>query len=77
MRETPTIKIERGIPIPNNRYAGVQAVIREAFRKMEVGESCVIPETANSGAYQCAKQVRIQIKTRKLNGDGYRVWRTA
>lgn len=71
-----TIKIESDIPImprriPNSKY-------REAYElmvKMECGQSFIWHE--NTSIYRVAKVLGISVKTRKLDGTGYRVWRVA
>lgn len=67
------IKIECGIPAPTGRESGKQEVLRQAFRKMKSGDSFLW--TCPRSVYRTAQLMGIKVRTRKLNGEGYRVWR--
>jgi len=67
------IKIEKNVPMENDRAKGVTAILRE----MEVGDSFVVAEVKRMGIGTCARQVGIEITTRKQPDGTVRVWRTA
>ena len=72
------IQIERGIEMPEGRHAldGALADLRKALLKMKPGESFKWA-LHYKAPYDAAKQLKIKIATRKINGEGYRVWRVA
>jgi hypothetical protein len=69
------VKIDKGIPIPERKFAveGKHHELRQALLGMNCGDSFAWPE--NRKPYKAADQVGVVIKTRKVNGSGYRVWR--
>lgn len=76
------IVIETGIPIPPPTTRGRWSVngrecethtIRDAFLAMSIGDSFLYNRTTIF--YSIAQQLGIQIRTEKINGEGYRVWR--
>jgi len=71
------IKIERGVPVPERRFhtTGNLCALRNAMKNMAPGDSFLWGD--NKSAYDAANQIGVKIKTRKSNGDGYRVWRIA
>lgn len=70
MKDNP-IKIESGIPIPNDYKTGLAIT----FRSMKVGESFLLPANQRNGLFTAAQRENIKILTRK-DGDKIRVWRT-
>lgn len=68
-----TIKIDHGIPVPPSRPVSKWEPI---LRAMKTGDSFVVPKL-----FECQAILRVAMKsglivtTRKLNGDGWRVWR--
>jgi hypothetical protein len=69
------MKIDRSIPLPLGRFytTGKLHELRETIRRMKIGESFVWHE--NKHPYACADQVKCKIITRKIDGNGYRVWK--
>jgi hypothetical protein len=74
-------KVETGVPMPTGHFLQVGDLwrIRNLLEIMEpaVGKDTdqhfVWPD--NGSPYKAAAQLGIEIKTRKLDGGGYRVWR--
>jgi hypothetical protein len=67
------IKIEKGIPVPGWGFA---EDIRRALRCMEVGDSFGLEYGDKQiHIYDLAGQAGVRVKVRKMNGEGYRVWR--
>lgn len=68
-------RIERNVPIPpRGRWLDSNALrLRQAMLEMKVGHSFVWHE--HSSPFRAAKELGINITTRKMNGQGYRVWR--
>lgn len=67
-----TISVETGIPMPIGR-GGKLSAIRSALQAMKPGDSFIWED--HKAPYDAAKQLNIKITTRKVNGEGYRVWR--
>lgn len=68
-----TTKLEQGIPIPARQPTGG---IKALLSKMKAGESFVVPTLAERNSiFMGAKRAKIPVTTRKLNGDGFRIWR--
>lgn len=65
-----TVKIESGIPVP--RKQPKRSPLDAIFAAMRPGDSFVWKNANTPLMY--AKRMGIRITTRKLNGDGYRVW---
>ena len=67
--------IEHGIPIPQGRSGRLQR-LRDKLRAMEIGDSFVYDDRADcSNPHQAARQIGAKIKTTKLDGLGFRIWR--
>lgn len=64
------ITIEKNIPIDISKSND----IRDAFRRMEIGDSILVDN--QSYLHQCAKYAKIKIKTKSKDGKT-RVWRIA
>lgn len=79
------IEIQKDIPLPNRNGYGEAEEIRNAFKKMKVGESFFLPLDPNRSSFRTnviyrARLQNIKVTTRKVteNGiDGFRVWRFA
>lgn len=63
--------IEKGVPVPTSRHTG----IAKALREMEVGDSRLFAEEAQSNisARTCHMKPRKYVSRKE--GDGTRVWR--
>ena len=74
---TTAIKVDSGIPMPKRRFAlgGNLTAVRGALEGMKVGDSFMWG--SNKCAFLAAKQLGVKITTRKVDGEGYRVWRKA
>lgn len=74
-RKRIDLKIEHGIPLPVNgsSQAGPWA---EALRVMEPGDSFLL-DTRNtvSSVLRYAQKHRLKVKTAKISGIGFRVWK--
>lgn len=71
------IQIESGIEMPPGRMAvnGKLAALRNAMQAMKPGDSFMWE--CNKAPYDAARQLKLKISTRKINGEGWRVWRVA
>ena len=70
------IVIESGIAPPDGlrrRTTGKCALLRAAIVAMRPGDSFLWPD--HFLIYTAAQQVKAKIRTEKLDGAGYRVWR--
>lgn len=65
--------IETGVPIPKGYQYGDQHLLRETMRAMNIGESFIFQN--QSAAINASKSVGIKITTRKISGEGFRIWR--
>jgi len=54
---------------------GKLAALRTALKAMKAGDSFVWE--CNKAPFDAARQLKMKITTRKVNGEGYRVWRVA
>ena len=69
------IIIECGVPIPP-RYNKSTSELFNTLGRMKVGDSIKVPnETVACYAWQWAKKNGFKIVRRKLDGDGFRIWR--
>lgn len=75
MQTSEEIQITSDIPIPPGRYAldGTLAKLRAAFATMQIGDSFLWP--TSKPIFDAARQAKVKITTRKINGRGIRVWR--
>lgn len=71
----PEIKIESGIPIPDGNSR--QRPYPSAMCQMNVGDSFTAPRTLQVQMPAYAKTAKVKIKTRKIDDQTIRVWRTA
>jgi hypothetical protein len=65
--------IETNVPIPKlgtTQWSKMTITIRN----MAIGDSFVYPNN-NTAPYKAAKKAGIKIRTSKVNGEGWRVWR--
>ena len=67
------IKIEKGIPVPLGSYTR-HTGITSLFRKMEIGDSILIPESKKRSAYNCSRQIGALVKIRLDGKEMVRVW---
>jgi hypothetical protein len=76
-RRTIIIEIRDGIPIPIGRSVedSVLNTLRKTISSMKVGQHFDW-KSENKSLYRAASEIDVKIKTRKLDGGGYRVWRT-
>jgi hypothetical protein len=66
-------EIRKGVPIPSgNRQKGLTATLR----RMEQGDSIVVPADKVSSMHPCAIQAGVKIMTQKNNDGTFTVWRT-
>jgi hypothetical protein len=75
-KEGKMFEIEKGIPIPKAK-GRAKGQLRLAVEQMVVGDSIIVPkkniEHMRALRYRCG----IQIKSRRIDDETYRVWRTA
>jgi hypothetical protein len=79
------MKIEKGIPIPDRmrrpykkRSVFIDNELNVTLSKLRAGDSFVITEDRRRcNCYLRAVKLKITITTRKINGEGWRIWRTA
>ena len=68
--------IEKGIPIPKRaapRWRGGNWI--ENLRRMEIGDSALIPVWAISGINACSKRLGMKLRYhRQLDGINTRIW---
>ena len=72
------VKIEKGIPPPDGKRQ--QCGMASVFRKMEVGDSFIWPETLSQDASSISSNARkngIQVSSRTQPDGTIRVWRIA
>lgn len=69
------IKIESGHDIPSGNRALIGAMhdLRRTLETMLDGESFIWPDARV--CWRAAIQIKVKIKTRKISGRGFRVWR--
>ena len=66
-------KIEKGVPVPP-RNGGRGAPEKYPFSSMEVGDSFLAPEKAQSSTQSAGKRLGMKFTSRK-EADGVRIWR--
>ena len=73
------MRIESGIPIPSSRHTNPAInELRDTFKKMKVGQSVVVDWLKeNAQIYHTARDVGARVSIRKVDGQGWRVWRVA
>jgi hypothetical protein len=70
--ESMNIKIDKALPIPEGHYA----TLAGAMRRLEVGDSLVVPPNYGKlAAYRNAERLKIRITTRMQPDGTQRVWR--
>lgn len=75
MTPSPQLEIERGIPIPGKHLSSLAiARVRAALLKAKPGDSFMIV-TPSTEPYRIAAGLNMKITMRKINGEGWRVWR--
>lgn len=76
LNEHSVLKVERGPAVPKGKWieSSTLGLIRRTLCSMRKGDSFVWPND-NKLLFDAARQTKIKITTRKLNGAGYRVWR--
>lgn len=67
-------EIQKNIPIPSKRKSSEG--VAHLLRKMEIGDSFYINGDDCNSAYQASIRLGISI-TRRKEGTGLRIWRTA
>jgi hypothetical protein len=74
-RERLKIVIESGIECPDGMFPvnGTLQGLRKALKKMKPGQSFMWDD--NALPYHAASSIGIKVKTRKISGLGYRVWK--
>lgn len=73
----PLMKIEKNIPIPS-KNTGQTNKWRVLFKSMKVGDSITLEtEKERAAILRSADYHKIKITTRKIDGQGFRAWRTA
>lgn len=68
------LKVDKGIPIPPRQ----RSKWADLLKKMAVGDSFMVQ---SCGERDCALRANcckhgIKVVSRKINGEGYRIWRT-
>lgn len=66
------MKIEPDIPIPQRG-----ATLMRFMALMKIGDSFMSTDKKRQHAYDIAERLKIRVTTRKINGEGIRIWRTA
>lgn len=66
--------IETGIPMPKSTG---RTGVAGALRRMNVGDSIVVPATYRTGIYTAARQIGVKVTTRMIDSEQMRVWRAA
>jgi hypothetical protein len=66
-------QIDSGVPRLNERANTITATLK----KMEVGQSIVIPKEKRGGAASVARHLGLKITTRTVSDTEVRLWRTA
>lgn len=69
------IKIEKGIPIPGP--AGALDTFVSVLRKMEIGDSLVLPYDKANSIYAFGRSLGVKFAVRKISAGSARVWRIA
>jgi hypothetical protein len=68
--------IESGIPVPKLRHRTPRAVWNNALRAMKPNQSFKVDsDMKRIAVLKAAKHLSMQVVTRKLDGEGYRIWR--
>jgi hypothetical protein len=77
MKSKLQIQIESGVELPaGHRWlTSKQEQLRQILQGMKVKESFIYPD--NHDPYRAAKDCGVKIATRKVDGQGFRVWRVA
>lgn len=75
---TFTITIRTDVPAPENPlHYGFALTARRILRELPVGASFDIDKyTHRETVLRVAKEERIGVTTQKIDGGGYRIWRT-
>ncbi len=68
-----TLKIEKGIPIPDVR--GKTGKVVAMMKSMKVGESFLFPISKRNSIPSYARQAKVEVTTRAVDDDHIRVWR--
>ena len=79
MKPKLTIKIDKNQPLPKDKWVddSMMGAYRKALCSMKQGDSFMVNDDRDYKlAYRAAGQVLVKIKTRKVNGQGYRIWRS-
>lgn len=73
-----SIVIERGFPIPTHQRSKLHEM-RLALSSMSYGDSFVYDQGRHdtSDVHRAAREVGVKVKTTKLDGGGFRVWRVS
>lgn len=70
----PKPTIEDGIPIPMGR--GQYSWLKETLIALRPNQSFIVASDAKrTSVLSRAKELKIKVTTRKINGEGYRIWR--
>jgi len=67
------MKIDTNIPIPPKFPYSNQRILRQALKEMKYGDSFIVDYCQK--AHHAAKCAGVKILTRKVNGEGFRVWK--
>jgi hypothetical protein len=71
---TDVFAIRKGVPIPF--LSKPKSGLTETLRRMEYGDSIVVPNSKRGSVYSCAAQAGIKIQTQSnLDGSTTTVWR--
>lgn len=70
-----TLQIEKAHPIPAQVRRGTAKIVRAALARMKPGDSFTVVDSAErTSAHMAALRLGAQVRTRKMDGGGYRVW---
>lgn len=73
----PQFKVEKGIPIPP-RCASLFGGWRTLLDSMEIGDSFLVDDVKMRDRVlrvNCKDRRGMKVVSRKINGEGYRIWR--
>jgi hypothetical protein len=67
--------IQSNIPIPPRSSNVNPNSLSSLLRKLEPGDSIVLPRAEREGIHARAEAAKVKITTRVLDADSFRVWR--
>ena len=70
------MNIETNVPIPESKI-GSAISPTAIMRKMNIGDSVVVPFAVRSTWFSCATAANIKVTTRKIDNQTIRLWKIA